>query len=317
MSAVLQDVNTSTNPFTRKLSLHAMLPQQVLLGQLEGGLIASPSEAIPLLHAWEKANCAYANCGPPSRSFLTADDIRPIQGVEDSDQEETLRRLRMYPPFDSHRVSLCDVSVSKLVTPQITLNAVRAALRAAVRPAMTAADLLRVAFSASGHAEPVNRQTLSIGPNGGSVLFTSFDEDVRLHQPVYQDVRANGKDDKSALLPSMCLPVGGGLGFTYAFRIDVGSGVRRLILMNGIHRTYELAKAGFERVPVAVCDIQAMELPDQVVDLPKQMLLDPNINAPLLIDYLNHDVALELEYFKVLRTVRLNWNCEQYATVLR
>jgi len=317
MSAVLKDEGADSTSIARKLSLHAVLPQQVLLGQLEAGLIASPSETIPLLNAWEKANQAYGQSGPVTRSFIDSQDLRSIQDVEESSQEETLRRLRTYSPFDSHRVTLYEVNVSKLVTPQITLHAARAATRAAVRPGMTASDLFRVAFSASSHAEPVNRQVLSMGPNAGSVLFTSFNEDVRLHQPVYPEVPTNKKDEKSALLPSVCLPVGGGLGFAYALRVDTGNGGRRLILMNGIHRVYEFARAGFQWVPLAVCDIQPMELPDQVVDLPKHILLDPRANPPLLTDYLNNSVVLELDYFRVLRTVRVNWNCEQYATVLR
>jgi hypothetical protein len=84
-----------------------------------------------------------------------------------------------------------------------------------------------------------------------------------------------------------------------------------------IRRIYELAKAGFQRAPIAVCDLQLMELPDQVVDLPKQMLVDLQANPPLVTDFLNRDVVLELDYFRVLRTVRLNWSFEQYVTVLR
>jgi hypothetical protein len=87
--------------------------------------------------------------------------------------------------------------------------------------------------------------------------------------------------------------------------------------MNGIHRVYELAKAGHQSVPVAVCDVQSMELPDTLVDLPKQLLLDPEANPPVMTDFLNEAVVIELDYFRVLRTVRLNWNFEQYATVLR
>jgi hypothetical protein len=81
--------------------------------------------------------------------------------------------------------------------------------------------------------------------------------------------------------------------------------------------THELAKAGFPTVPVAVCDVQPLELPDPLLDLPKQLLLDPEANPPVITDFLNDAAVLELEYFRVLRTVRLNWGFEQYATVLR
>lgn len=318
MSAVPQEYRADANSLTRKLSLHAVLPQHVLLSQLENGFIASPAEPISLLNAWERASVALSQGEPALRSFLASDDIQAIQGVEEHDLESTLRRAKLYSPFDTHRVALYEVNISKLITPQITLNVGRAAQRAAITPGMTAADVFRVAFEVTAQPAPITRQVLGMSPNAGSVLFTSFDEDIRLHHPpVYQAVPVNIKDGKSARLESVCLPVGGGLGFAHAYRVEIGNGVKRLFLMNGIHRIYELAKAGFQTAPIAVCDLQLMELPDQVVDLPKQMLVDLQANPPLVTDFLNRDVVLELDYFRVLRTVRLNWSFEQYVTVLR
>jgi hypothetical protein len=317
MSAVFEQEDSAPRSFTKKLSLHAVLPQQVLLGQLEGGLIANPAEPISLLHAWEKANRAFAQCGPVSRVSLAPEDLQPLQEVEAHEVESTLRRIRLYAPFDTHGAALYDVNISKLITPQITVSVARAASRS-VRPEMTATDVFRIAFEGSRKPDPITRQILAMHPNGASVLFTSFDEDVRLHHPpVYQDIPINKRDDKSALLQAVCLPVGGGCGFIFAYRVEIGDGTKRLILMNGIHRVYELAKAGFQKVPVAVCDLRQMELPDPIVDLPKQVLLDPQLNPPLISDFLNEDVVLELDYFRVLRTVRLNWNFEQYGTVVR
>jgi hypothetical protein len=317
MSAVFEREEAEPRSFTRKLSLHAVLPQQALLAQLEGGLIANPSEPILLLHAWENANRSYAQCGRASRGTLLPEDVQPLQGIEALEIESALQRVRLYAPFDTHGVALFDAKVSKLITPQVTLNVARAASRSP-RPGMSAGEIFRVAFEGSRKADPITRQVLGMHPNGGSILFTSFDEDIRLHHPpVYQDVPINKKDDRSAMLQAVCLAIGGGCGFIFAYRVDIGNGITRLIIMNGVHRVYELAKAGFQTVPVAVCDVHPMELPDPIVDFPKQILLDPQFNAPVITDFLNQDVVLELDYFPVLKTVRLNWSFEQYATVLK
>jgi len=317
MSAVFDREEAETRSLTRKLSLHAVLPQQALLAQLDGGLIANPSEPISLLHAWERASRSYALCGPATREDLLPEDVQPLQGVEALEIESALRRIRLYAPFDTHGVTLFDVKVSKLITPQVTLNVARAASRS-LSPGMGAAEIFRIAFDGSRKPDPITRQVLGMHPNGGALLFTSFDEDIRLHHPpVFQDVPTNRKDEKSAMLQAVCLAIGGGCGFIFAYRVDIGKGITRLILMNGIHRVYELARSGFQTVPVAVCDVLPMELPDPIVDIPKQAFLDPQFNAPVITDYLNQNVVLELDYFPVLKTVRLNWNFEQYATVLR
>ncbi len=89
-----------------------------MLAQLEAGLIARPSEPIALLHAWEKASRRYAHLGSPSRGFLLPEDLQPIQGVDQDEVESLLHRIRAYPPFDTHGVTLYEVNVSKLITPR-------------------------------------------------------------------------------------------------------------------------------------------------------------------------------------------------------
>lgn len=64
-------------------------------------------------------------------------------------------------------------------------------------------------------------------------------------------------------------------------------------------------------------DLVPLELPDQFIDLPKDILLNPIQNPPLITDFLNNDVVIPLDYYRVLKTIRLNWNFEQYTTVLK
>jgi hypothetical protein len=183
---------------------------------------------------------------------------------------------------------------------------------------MAPVELFELAFETRGQPETIVRQILGMGPNGGAVIFTSYDEDIRLHHPpVYRTIPINEKDDGSAKFESVCLPVGGGLPFASAFRIECAPGASRLILNNGIHRIYRLAHAGYERCPLLVTDLIPLELPEQFVDVPKGILLNPAANPPLITDFLNGDVVIPLDYHGVLKTIRLNWSFEQYVTVLR
>ena len=102
-----------------------------------------------------------------------------------------------------------------------------------------------------------------------------------------------------------------------ARRVPLGNGRYRLILSNGIHRVYRLLAAGYEWCPLIVVDNSPMEIPDPFVDFPKELLLGPTANPPLMADFLNENVAMQLEYHRVLKTIRFNWNFEQYVTVLR
>lgn len=127
----------------------------------------------------------------------------------------------------------------------------------------------------------------------------------------------NEKDTASPSFESVCLPVGGGQPFGVAYRIQIAPGISRLILGNGIHRVYSLAGAGYEWCPLLVCDLIPLELADPFVDMPKSILLDPNSNPPLITDFLNNDMVIPLNYYTLLKTIRLNWNFEQYVTVLK
>ena len=301
-----------------KRSLFAFLPAQALLQQFDAGYIAHPTSKDELLEAWESARKELAKLGPSSRSFFTPADYRDLVGVPSDSVEELVRRLKSYSPFDSHPTAVRVVRVAKLVTPQLMVNMARLERRASLKRDLTDQELFGVSFEAGRNPEPVVRQTLGMAPNGGSLMFTSYDEDIRLHQPpMFRKLSISEKDRRSTELESICFPVGGGTPFAYAFKVELLPGVQRLILANGIHRAAAAALAGVEWLPLAVCDLTAMELPDQFVDTPKPMLLDPGFNAPTIADFTREGVVINLDYYRQLRTVRFNWNFENYAVGLR
>ncbi len=302
----------------RKLTLFSSVPAQVLLQGFDAGFVARPSDRNALLKMWEKASEAYNLAGNSFRSYSTADDLRVVTGVDSIRLESILKRAKQYPPYDSHPIGIYNARISKLVTPQLAINASRAARRANIKPGMTNGDLLEISFQSAGKPEAITRQILGLLQTSGAVMFTSYDEDIRMyHPPQYRQIPISEKDLQSPTYESVCFPVGGGLPFASAFRVDLGQGSSRLILGNGIHRVYALAGAGYEWCPLIVCDLIPMEISDPFVELPRDLLLGPNANPPLITDFLDDEVVIPLDYYLTLKTVRFNWNIEQYVTVLK
>ncbi len=264
-------------PTERKLTLYSCMPAQGVLSQLDAGFIINPSDRTTLLTQWEKASREYNKQANGFRSFVSEEDIRPIETVSSAKKEALLKRIKVYPPYDSHSTQLCNVRIDKLVTPQLTINESRAEKRAKIKPNMSEEELFDVAFNSAGQPEPITRQILGMAPNGGAVLFTSYDEDIRLHHPPqFRNLPINEKDPESPSLESVCHPIGGGLPFASAFRVEVLPGSSRIILNNGIHRVFRLAGAGYEWCPMLVTDLLPLEFPDPFVELPRDFLLAQN-----------------------------------------
>ena len=303
----------------RKLTLFAAAPAHILLSNFDAGFIAEPSDKATLLRMWGKASAAYNSRGDHLRSIIGKDDDQEYVGVEETKVGEMLSRVKQYAPYDSHETGIFNVRISKLVTPQIVINEARAKRRANVKPGLSDNELFDIAFNSAGNPEEITRQILGLNPAGGAVIFTSYDEDIRLHHPPeYRRIPINQGDELSPTLESVCFAVGGGSPFSVAFRIPLGPGSgTRLILANGIHRTYSLARAGYEFCPMIVCDLIPLEIQDPFADLPREILLSPTANPPLITDYLNEQFMIPLDYRTLLRTARLNWAIEQNVIVLK
>ena len=305
-------------PLVRKLTLYSAIPPQGILSQLDSGFIAEPSDKATLLSMWEKASQSYNSKTSADRSFVEVDDIRDVEDVDQKTIEKVLSQAKLYPPHDSHQTNIFDVRISKLVTPQLTLNVSRAENRAKIRRDMSTSELFPIMFESAGKPDPITRQILAMDQSNGALIFTSYDEDVRLHHPPqYRNLRLNEKDSKSPTLENVCLAIGGGLPLATALRVPIAPNTTRLILSNGIHRLYRLAAAGYEWCPMIVADVVPMEFPPVLADLPKDVLLLPTSNPPLLTDFLDDEIVTPLDYFTLLRTVQLNWSFSQYVTVLK
>ncbi|MGB6464191.1 MAG: hypothetical protein WBF38_08225, partial [Nitrosotalea sp.] len=227
-----------------------------------------------------------------------------------------IERLSKYPVYPTHNVGIYNVNIKKLITPQLTINLNRANARANIRKDMTTDELFDVSFDLAANRPDITRQILGLTQTGGSIQFTSYDEDIRVHNPPqFVNLPIIANDPLGQSLESASFLIGGGYPFAAAYRVATSPTTAILILANGIHRVYGMGKAGYDNVPLAVCDFNQMEIPDPFVDMPKQILFGPN--PPMLVDFLNQDVAMPLEYYTQLKTLRLSWNAENYTTVLK
>jgi hypothetical protein len=176
-----------------KKSLRALLPPQAIVSQLEAGFIAEPSGKEELLRVWENANRNYKSVGPASRSFTSPDDTREIDVSVYPDISSVMSQIGLYQPFDTHKGSLCYVRTTKLVTPQIEINTSRADQRVEdLNPNISEKDLISLMLGLKGKFNPINRQALGFASNGGSIIYTSYDEDIRIyHPPQYRSLTSN------------------------------------------------------------------------------------------------------------------------------
>jgi len=313
-----KDISTLSPLLKEKLTLYSVLPQQILLSQLDSGFVAEPNEKKVLHDLWKNAKAEYDECGSASRSFITTNDIKPLEKIKKSQIDRTLNQVRNYAPYDSHPTDILNVRISKLITPQISITTSRAVKRAPIKDKMTEQEIFDLIFKSGEAAEPITRQILGLTKGGGSLLFTSYNEDIRLHsKPNYRNLPVEEKDSQSPCLENICFPVGGGLPFGVAYRIQIAPDITRMILANAIHRVYRLASAGYEWCPLLVCDLIPLEIPEPFIDMPKSILLDPKSNAPLITDFLNKKIVITLNYHSLLKTIRLNWSSEEYVTVLK
>ena len=310
------NLTEASDKTVRKLTLYGVLPVQAVMSQLEAGFLSHPMDRATLQAEWQRARQAYAKL-TLDRSNVSAEDVKEVEGVTATKLEAMRARVRKYAPYDTHTSDIRKVRISKLVTPQIIVNVSRAERRGSVKEHMTEEELFNLSFEAGGKPQAIRRQTLGMAPNGGSLLFTSYDEDIRAHHPpIIRQLPVNETDLAAPKLESVCIPIGGGLPFAAAYRIQIAPGNDRLILANGIHRAYRLAATGHEWCYLAVTELTPLELPDPFVDLPKEILLHPAANPPLITDFVSKELAIGLVYQPVLKTIRLNWNFEQYVTVL-
>ncbi|MBI1828179.1 MAG: hypothetical protein HY222_08755 [Thaumarchaeota archaeon] len=303
-------------PTVPKITLFSVFPVHTLLGQHEAGTIAKPTDKNELQEIWKHANQEFKKLDP-TRSFLTPDDMRPLVLKDNEKITKMVDRLKKYPPYNTQNFGIYDVNISKLITPQISINLNRADKSADIKKEMSMDDLFDVSFNMSPNRPEIVRQVLGMNPmGGGAIQFTSYDEDIRIHSPPhFVNLPVNVDDPLGPSLESVSVLIGGGYPFASAYRVEINEFTSKLVLANGIHRVYKTASAGYQRMPLAVCDLTAMEFPNPFVDFPKEILL--GATPPLLVDFLNPNVTIPLEYYTQLKTLRLSWNAENYTTVLK
>src|SRR5690348_18493338 len=100
-------INVSRVPTVPKLTLHSIFPVDVLLGQLDSGLIAKPTDKNELKTLWKNANTEFKKFDP-NRSILLNDDVKPLVLQDKEKISKTIERLSKYPFYPTHNLGIYD-----------------------------------------------------------------------------------------------------------------------------------------------------------------------------------------------------------------
>ena len=300
----------------RKLTLFSVLPAAAVLNAFDNGSIAEPPTREEVLALWRSTSAAYSKAGPGSRSILEPKDAPIFSDVPASQIETTLAKARAYPPYETHETAIGWVELSKLVTPQIIVNPVRAGMDPRLEKTASPEELFAVMFNSPPSDRPIHRSIVQRTQTGGTAQFVSTNEDIRPHSPVFREISIYDRDPAGEPLPAICLPVGPGFSFASALAIGLQPGKFRLVVSNGIHRLYSIAKAGFTHAPILICPVTSVELPEPFVQISKAILLDPNQNPPVITDFLDKSLTMELGFRPSRTTVRISWTIERFDSVI-
>jgi hypothetical protein len=124
-------------------------------------------------------------------------DINACNDVPSGQIASLVARLKSEPPFDAHTTQIAGVPVSEPITPSLTVTVPRLARRASFSKTTRASDLFRAMLEGGSTSDPIYRQTLGASPNGGAMMYTSYDEDLRLHPLLVGRLRLNEGDQSS------------------------------------------------------------------------------------------------------------------------
>jgi hypothetical protein len=284
---------------------------QWIVGQLEAGAIASPTSKADLKRVWTRSRNAYRQSTSANRSFLSDDEFQEPEGIPDADRTTLLRTAGRAWPFNVTDLELKSVPIAKLITPQLTINTERVERQSNPGENVGDSGLLSYLTFAGKGVLPVWWQLTALSPTEGSALFTSENEDIRaILPPTVRSLPQSPSDSDSPLHDTLCLQVGRGGTFAFGIKVKLGPGISRLVLLNGVHRLSNLARLGFEWVPLPICEFELGDLPPILGELATQFAFNPAANPPTVPDFWSDELGPELKFYHQLRSVRISWKME-------
>ena len=302
-----------------KLSLHAAwkaLPR-ALVQHLEKGLLVSPASKAELKAAWTQRHAVYKHSSNPVRTIAQIDDVRDLSEIPQAEMEEVIRRVRRYPPYDTLKSELKAVRISRLVTPQLSVNLQRGIQLVPTAGAMTERQKFDIAFLPKRKPLKIDRTREPLGPWSTSEHFSIEDADVRVHlPPQMRALPLSLEDPQSDEAEALCFFVGRGTPFVAVHAIPTSTTTTRFVITNGIHRTYRWALRGEEWVPAVFVQGAGGPPTGQVADTTWGVLANPTTHMPLLGDFLRDDIAMRLTYRREVNRMTLKWEYEAHPDPL-
>lgn len=295
---------TETEKHQRRLLLFGWLPQATVDGFVERQCVDSERiRKAEILQKWTRAHHAF-NAKVP-RAFESV-SVSPLAAHYKGRLMAIAEDRRFCHTFTQLPTEFMVVEIDKLIACQTTviLDYVDR-LAAALPTEPTMDDLIEVCLSLDKTVPAVSEMRLK----DDAIMYSSENTDLRflgaIPKPLGElDLEASSTGG----IPTRGLLLLFGYGGSPINVIVVGS---RIFLNNGFHRAVALRRRGVTHIPVVVQRVRnpALEFPDVYQGVPKHYLLNSEL-LPLMEDYFNPQMAIELKAKARRRGVKVVWATE-------
>lgn len=277
------------NNFQRQLLLCAWLPKQNVIAFVENQCIEEEiKRKEEILKHWETANNIFNAKSP--RSFETI-SVKAIEPKYSPKLDAIKQDKRFAHTFPHGLLTFEIIEIDKLIACQaaVAMDYVDKLLNGF--PNQLDQDaLLDICLTLDKTVPEVS----DIRINEQTIIYSSENTDFRFLGAIQKPLAEIDLDKSSTGgIPTRGLVMLFGYGGSPINVLRVGN---RIFLNNGFHRVYALRKAGITEIPVIVQTVQnpALEFPAVYQNIPKEYLLAAD-RLPMMEDYLNHELVIELK----------------------
>ncbi len=295
---------TEIEKYQRRLLLFGWLPQAAAADFVDRQCVDSErARKAEILQRWTRAHEAF-NAKPP-RAFESV-SLSPIAAGYADRLKAIAADRRFCHTFTQMPTEFMVVEIDKLIACQTTviLDYVdRLVAELPIQPSMD--DLVDICLSLDKTVPGVSEMRLA----DNAIIYSSENTDLRFLGAIPKPL---GEVDLGASstggIPTRGLLLLFGYGGSPISVIEVG---RRVFLNNGFHRAVALRRRGVTHIPVVVQKVRnpALEFPDAYQGVPKNYLLNSEV-LPLMEDYFNPEMAIELKAKARRRGVKVVWMTE-------
>lgn len=293
-------------------------------GILANATCKEPIDLATLMNDWTAKSAVYQNTRPANPNALDT-DVQQFH-VSANVQNKIRDVLASYRIFLQPTFTQGYIPIEKIITPQKSVIIERArALFGGTANRLSDDDNAEFCLGTPITPPVIDIKFLGIqqAPNEltFNYQFSALDDDIRpippnIFQPFVEVDWSSRGSPHRLKLNSVAFTVGPGASpLVTIAKIPLGpvgpngAPAYRLVLMNGVHRVFRLAELGNTHVAAIVYPANLNEIPQPLVDTPREALLAPR---PLMIrDFLNANITKTFAWERVKVVFKLGLTMKQ------